>query len=161
VVLNTECSQTGVGGCGSTSAQGKWLAADLAAHPAQCTLAYWHKPQWTDAGTVSTTSSYFVQALYNAGAEVILTGHNHYYERFAPQTPSGTVDTAKGLRQFIVGTGGKSHHALSSTPPPNAEARNNTTYGVLKLTLRQGSYAWSFVPEAGKTFTDSGTQSCH
>jgi len=161
VVLNTECSQPGVGGCGATSAQGKWLAADLAAHPAQCTLAYWHKPRWTDAGGVSTTSSYFVQALYNAGAEVILTGHNHYYERFAPQTPSGTVDTATGVRQFIVGTGGKSLHALSATPPPNVEARNNKTYGILKLTLRQGSYAWSFVPEAGKTFTDSGTQSCH
>jgi acid phosphatase type 7 len=161
VVLNTECSQPGVGGCGATSAQGKWLAADLAAHPAQCTLAYWHKPYWTDAGGVVTTSSYFVQALYNAGAELILTGHNHYYERFAPQTPSGTVDTATGLRQFIVGTGGKSRHALSATPPPNAEARNNTTYGILKLTLRQGNYAWSFLPEAGKTFTDSGTQSCH
>ena len=161
VVLNTECSQPGVGGCGATSAQGKWLAADLAAHPAQCTLAYWHKPQWTDAGGVSTTSSYFVQALYNAGAEVILAGHNHYYERFAPQTPSGTVDTANGVRQFIVGTGGRSLHALSATSPPNVEVRNNTTYGILKLTLRQGSYTWSFVPEAGKTFTDSGTQSCH
>jgi hypothetical protein len=161
VVLNTECSQPGVGGCGSTSAQGKWLAADLAAHPAQCALAYWHRPYWTDAGGVSASSSYFVQALYNAGAEVILTGHNHYYERFAPQTPSGTVDTARGVRQFIVGTGGKSRDALSATPPPNAEARNNTTYGILKLTLRQGSYAWSFVPEAGKTFTDSGTQACH
>jgi acid phosphatase type 7 len=141
--------------------QGKWLAADLAAHPAQCTLAYWHKPYWIDAGGVVATSSYFVQALYNAGAEVILTGHNHYYERFAPQAPSGTVDTARGVRQFIVGTGSKSRDALSATPPPNAEARNNTTYGILKLTLRQGSYAWSFVPEAGKTFTDSGTQACH
>jgi hypothetical protein len=161
VVLNTECSQPGVGGCGSTSAQGKWLAADLAAHPAQCTLAYWHRPRWTDADGVSGNSSYFVQALYQAGAEVILTGHAHYYERFAPQTPSGTVDTANGVRQFIVGTGGKSHGPLGSTPPPNAEARNNTTFGILKLTLRQGSYAWSFVPEAGKTFTDSGTQSCH
>jgi hypothetical protein len=102
-----------------------------------------------------------VQALYNAGAEVILTGHLHFYERFAPQTPSGTVDTAGGVRQFIVGTGGRSLHALSATPPPNVEVRNNTTYGVLKLTLRQGGYTWSFVPEAGKTFTDSGTQSCH
>jgi hypothetical protein len=161
VVLNTECTQPGVGGCGSTSAQGQWLAADLAAHPTQCTLAYWHKPRWNDAGGVSSSSSYFVQALYNAHAEVILTGHNHYYERFAPQTPSGAADPANGIRQFIVGTGGKSLHGLSSTPPANAEARNSTTFGILKLTLHPGSYDWRFVPEAGKTFTDSGIQSCH
>jgi acid phosphatase type 7 len=161
VVLNTECSQTGVGGCGATSPQGKWLAADLAAHPAQCTLAYWHRPRWLDTGSLSGASSYFVQALYNAGAEVILNGHSHIYERWAPQTPSGAVDHAGGIREFIVGTGGRNLHPLSSTPPANVEVRSNTAFGVLQLTLHPTSYDWKFIPEAGKTFTDSGSQTCH
>ncbi len=161
VVLNTECSQAGVGGCTATSPQGKWLATDLAAHPAQCTLAYWHRPRWHDTGDLSGASSYFVQALYDAGAEVILNGHSHIYERWAPQTPSGAVDATSGVREFIVGTGGKNLHALSSTPPANVEVRNSTTFGVLQLTLHPTSYDWKFLPEAGKTFTDSGSQSCH
>jgi hypothetical protein len=161
VVLNTECSQAGVGGCTASSPQGRWLAADLAAHPAACTLAYWHKPRWYDTGELSGSSSYFVQALYDAGAEVILTGHSHIYERWAPQTPSGAVNPAGGIRQFIVGTGGKNLHSLSSTPPANVEARNATTFGVLQLTLHPTSYDWSFLPEAGQTFTDSGSRTCH
>jgi hypothetical protein len=161
VVLNTECGQAGVGGCDATSAQGQWLAADLEAHRARCTLAYWHRPRWNDGGVVSNNSSYFVQALYNAGAEIILNGHNHYYERFKPQTPSGTVDPDNGIREFIVGTGGRSHHGLSSTKPPNADVRDNTTFGILRLTLHPSSYDWSFVHEAGTTFTDAGTGLCH
>jgi hypothetical protein len=98
-----------VGGCGATSPLVKWLAADLAAHPAHCTLAYWHRPRWNDTGGVSSGSSYFVQALYNAGTEIILTGHNHYSEMFKPQMPSGAVDLDNGVREFIVGTGGRSH----------------------------------------------------
>jgi hypothetical protein len=161
VVLNTECSKPGVGGCTSSSAQGRWLAADLAAHSNQCTLAYWHRPRWRDNGDTSSYSSYFVQALYNAGAEVILAGHEHMYERFAPQTPSGTAAPATGIRQFIVGTGGKSRHGLSGPAPRNSQVRHASTYGVLELTLHPGSYDWRFVPEAGKTFTDSGSQACH
>jgi hypothetical protein len=161
VVLNTNCSEPGVGGCGSTSPQGRWLAADLAAHPSQCTLAYWHLPRWTESGGTSGSSSYFTTALYNAGAEVILSGNNHLYARFAPQNPAGAADPASGIRQFIVGTGGKSLHGLSRNPDPQVEARQSSTYGVLELTLRQGGYSWSFVPEAGRSFTDTGTQSCH
>ena len=161
VVLNSNCSEPGVGGCGSTSPQGRWLAADLAAHPSQCTLAYWHVPRWTESGGVSSASSFFVTTLYNAGAEVILSGHNHLYARFAPQSPAGAADPASGIREFIVGTGGKSLHGLSRNPDPQVEARQNTTYGVLELTLHQTSYSWRFVPEAGRTFTDSGTQTCH
>jgi hypothetical protein len=112
VVLNTECSKPGVGGCTSSSPQGRWLAADLAANPSQCTLAYWHRPRWQDNGRTSGSSSYFVQALHNAGAEVILNGHEHLYERFAPQTPAG-VAAPDGIRQFTVGTGGQE--------PPRAE----------------------------------------
>jgi acid phosphatase type 7 len=161
VVLNTNCSEPGVGGCGSTSPQGRWLAADLAAHPNQCILAYWHLPRWNESGGTSSTSSYFVSALYNAGAEVILSGNNHFYARSAPQNPSGAADPANGIRQFIVGTGGKSLHGLSRNPDPQVEARQDNTYGILELTLHPASYSWRFVPEAGRTFTDSGTQSCH
>jgi hypothetical protein len=158
IALNTECSE--VGGCGSTSPQGKWLKADLAAHPAACTLAYWHRPYFTDGGGTTSRSRYFVKTLYATLADVLLVGHAHIYERFAPMDPF-QVANANGIRQFIVGTGGKSHGSLATTPPPNAEARNRTTYGVLRLTLHAGSYDWRFVPEAGKTFADSGTQACH
>ena len=161
VVLNTNCNEPGVGGCISSSPQGRWLAADLAAHRNQCILGYWHAPRWKEGGGTSGASSYFVSALYNAGAEVILTGHNHFYARFAPQNPSGALDTVNGIRQFIVGTGGKSLHSLSSNPDPQVQISQRTTYGVLELTLHSSSYSWRFVPEAGRTFTDVGTQNCH
>jgi hypothetical protein len=98
--------------------------------------------------------------LYAAGAEVLLVGHQHIYERFTPMNPDSVADP-NGIRQFIVGTGGRSSAALATTPPANSEVRNSRTYGVLKLTLRAGSYDWQFVPEAGKTFTDSGSHNCH
>jgi acid phosphatase type 7 len=161
VVLNTNCGQSGVGGCGATSAQGRWLAADLAAHPSQCILAYWHAPRWKPDGTVAGSSSYFSTALYNAGAEVVLSGNSHLYARFAPQNPAGAADPANGIRQFIVGTGGKSLHGITSNPDPQVEVMQNTTYGILELTLHPDDYSWRFVPEAGRTFTDSGSQSCH
>lgn len=161
VALNTECSRPGVGGCTRSSPQGRWLAADLAAHRNQCTLAYWHRPRWTDNGGSSGNSSYFVQELFDAGAEVILTGHEHLYERFAPQTPSGVADPANGIRQFIVGTGGKSHHGLARTPPRNSQARSSTAFGVLTLTPHPTSYDWRFASEAGRTFTDAGSHPCH
>jgi hypothetical protein len=105
--------------------------------------------------------SYFTTALYNAGAEIILSGNNHFYTRFAPQNPAGAADPTNGIRQFIVGTGGKSLHGLSSNPDPQVEARQSTTYGILELTLHPEGYSWRFVPESGRTFTDSGSQSCH
>jgi hypothetical protein len=159
VVLNTECGKPGVGGCSRTSPQGRWLAADLAAHPNQCTLAYWHRPWWKDNGGTNGNSASFVQALYDAGAEVVLVGHEHLYERFAPQTPSGVADP-NGIRQFIVGTGGKSRHGLSGTPPRNSQVRYAGGFGVLALTLRPASYDWRFVSEAGRTFTDAGSHPC-
>ena len=100
------------------------------------------------------------QALYDAGAELALSGHDHDYERFAPQNPSGGADAGRGVRQFVVGTGGKNHYPISSVLP-NSEAHDDDTYGVLRLTLHASSYDWQFVPEAGGTFTDSGTGSCH
>jgi hypothetical protein len=90
----------------------------------------------------------------------VLSGHDHTYERFAPQTPTGSPDRARGIREFVVGTGGRSHYGFS-TVRPNSEVRNADTYGVLNLTLRPGSYEWKFVPEAGGAFTDSGSAYCH
>jgi Glycosyl hydrolase family 99/Calcineurin-like phosphoesterase len=158
VALNSNCSP--VGGCGASSDQVKWLKADLAAHPAKCTMAYWHHPRFSSGehGNHSWASPMW-DALYDAGAEVVLSGHDHHYERFAPQTSSGVAD-ASGIRQFVVGTGGKNHYGIT-TLQPNSQVHDTDTYGVLKVTLHDNSYDWQFVPERGKTFTDSGTAPCH
>jgi hypothetical protein len=160
VALNSECTQPGVGGCSATSPQVKWLKADLAAHPATCTLAYFHRPYFSDKGDLVAKVKQLFTALYNGGADVLLVGHQHLYERFRLQNPSAQA-SANGVRQFIVGTGGKSQSALASTPPAGSEKRNSGTFGVLKLTLHPTSYDWQFVPEAGKSFTDTGSQACH
>jgi hypothetical protein len=158
VALNSNCSA--VDGCGSTSPQGKWLAADLAAHRTSCTLAYWHSPLFSSGTLESLSTRPLWRILYKYGADVILNGHSHIYERFAPQTPDGEADPAYGIRQFTVGTGG-ANHTSTTQPAANSQVRNTNTYGVLKLTLHPTSYDWQFVPEAGKTFTDSGTRNCH
>ena len=157
IALNSNCSQ--VGGCGTGSPQEQWLKADLAAHPSMCTLAYWHHPRFSSGEHGSNTSyDAFWRDLYAAGAEIVLSGHDHDYERFALQNPSGAADP-NGIQQFVVGTGGKNHYAFNPTKP-NSLVRNSDTYGILKLTLHPTSYEWQFVPEPGKTFTDSGTMNC-
>ena len=103
----------------------------------------------------------FFSALYEMGADLVLVGHEHDYERFAPQTPDGALDTVNGIRQFVVGTGGHDLQALKKQLKPNSEVSQDHTYGVLMLRLHPTSYDWDFVPEAGKTFRDSGTQACH
>ncbi len=158
IALNSSCSSAG--GCGSTSPQGQWLAADLAAHPNKCTLAYWHIPVWSSGGRASSNMKTLTQILYDNNADVVLTAHDHDYERFAPQNPQGQLDTARGIRAFVVGTGGANHTSFT-TVFPNSQVRNDTTFGVLKLTLHASSYDWQFVPESGATFTDSGTTACH
>jgi hypothetical protein len=158
IALNSNCGNAG--GCGSTSAQYKWLQADLAAHTNLCTLAYWHIPLYSSGGRANNNSKAFWQLLYANNADLILNGHDHIYERFAPQDSTSTVDLARGIREFIVGTGGADHTSIT-TIAANSELRNTSTYGILKLTLHPSSYDWLFVPEAGKTFTDSGTQTCH
>jgi acid phosphatase type 7 len=160
IVLNSECLQ--VGSCDAGSAEEKWLRADLAAHPVACTLAYFHKPLFSSGGKHGDDPEIepLWQALYDANADVVVGGHDHDYERFAPQTPLAKPDAARGIREFVVGTGGKSHRPFAP-PHANSEVRNTDTFGVLKLTLRPGAYDWQFIPEAGKTFTDSGTGSCH
>ncbi len=160
IVLNSECKD--VGGCESGSPQEKWLRADLAAHPVACTLAYWHKPLFSSGNTHGNdvTVKPFWQALYQANADVIIGGHDHDYERFAPQNPEGAADSMRGIREFVVGTGGKNHRPFGEIKP-NSELRDFTAFGVLKVSLRPKGYDWEFIPEAGKGFTDSGSGSCH
>ena len=158
ISLNSNCSDAG--GCGSTSAQGKWLAADLAAHASQCIAAYWHIPLFSSGGRASANSQSFWNALYAAHADVILNGHDHIYERFAPQTPGGQLNNIAGIRQFTVGTGGNNHTSIANVAA-NSLVRDTTTFGLLELTLHPGSYDWQFVPAAGGGFTDAGSGTCH
>jgi len=159
IALNSNCSQ--VGGCGTGSTQEQWLKADLAAHPTTCTLAFWHHPRFS-SGQHGSNSAYdvFWRDLYAVGADVVLNGHDHVYERFAPQNPSAAPDP-RGIREFIAGTGGKNHYGFVSVQP-NSEVRNGTTFGVLKMTLHPSGYDWRFVNDATSgSFTDSGSDACH
>ena len=159
VALNSNCAA--VGGCQTGSRQERWLRDDLAAHRAACTLAYWHHPRFS-SGEHGNQPAYdaFWRDLYASGAEIVLNGHDHDYERFAPQDPSAVADPARGVREFVVGTGGKNHYGITGVVA-NSEMRNATTFGVLHLTLQRAGYQWKFLPEPGKSFTDSGTGSCH
>jgi hypothetical protein len=137
-----------------------WLKQDLAANPAACTIAYFHHPLFTSSKVGDQTSMRPTwKALYAANADVVVNGHAHSYERFAPQKPDGARNDIRGIREFVVGTGGASLSQFGEIEP-NSQVRDNSAYGVLKLTLNADSYAWEFVPVAGKTFTDSGTDSC-
>jgi len=159
VVLNSNCS---IVACAPGSPQERWLRADLAASTRRCTLAYWHHPRFNSGRRHGNDKGVapFWEALYQHGAEVVLNGHEHMYERFAPQSPSAVADPVRGIREFVVGTGGRSFYSIGA-PEPNSEVRNNDTYGVLRLTLGAGSYRWEFIRAAGGTFTDSGSGSCH
>ena len=159
VVVNSNCAS--VGGCDTGSAQEQWLRSDLAASGAMCTLAYWHHPLFTSS--LRGGNDYMRpiwQALYDAGAEVVLNGHDHNYERFAAQDPNGSADPARGIREFVVGTGGRRHNTFFA-PRPNSEVLNGDTFGVIKLTLHPTRYDWEFLPEAGRTFVDAGSDRCH
>jgi hypothetical protein len=156
--LNSNCF---VVGCEAGGAQEQWLRADLAANPRACVLAYWHHPRFSSGqhGNDAEVAPLW-DALYQAGAEVIVNGHDHDYERFAPQTPAGASSAATGIREFVVGTGGASLRSFGAVKA-NSQVRNSSSHGVLKLTLSDGGYSWQFVPIAGKTFTDSGSDGCH
>ena len=158
---STRSTRTSPTTAGSTQEQ--WLRADLAAHPSTaCVAAVWHHPRFTSGSHSPTTSvSALWQALYDYNAEIVLVGHDHNYQRFAPQTADGARDDARGLRQFLVGTGGRALYSFTSNAP-NTEVKNSTTFGVLKLTLHPASYDFEFVPIAGQSFTDAGTGiACH
>jgi hypothetical protein len=157
IALNSSCSA--VGGCGPTSPQGKWLAADLAAHPAVCTLAFWHVPLFSSGGRAASGTLPLWQQLYAAHADLILDGHDHIYERFAPQTPTGLADPVNGIREITVGTGGANHTAVA-TRAANSVVVNTTSFGYLRLILHATSYTWNFMPAVG-TFQDGGVAACH
>jgi hypothetical protein len=158
IVLNSQCGQ--VGGCNAGSPQYTWLQQDLQTHENLCTLAYYHIPIFSSGGRTNNNMKQIYALLYDRNVEVILNGHDHIYERFAPQDPNGLADPSRGIREFIVGTGGANHTSIT-TIQPNSEVRNADTFGVLKLTLHPDSYDWQFIPVAGKTFSDSGTTICH
>jgi acid phosphatase type 7 len=158
IALNGNCSF--IGGCSTGSPEERWLAADLRKHPSTCTLAYWHQPRFS-SGQHGDEPTYgaFWRDLFAAHADIVLNGHDHDYERFAPQDPFGHASPS-GLREFVIGTGGKNHYGFKDIQP-NSVARNDTAFGVLLLTLRPRSYSWRFVSIAGPSFQDSGTGRCH
>jgi hypothetical protein len=159
VALNSNCSRVA---CSAGSEQERWLRADLAAHPADCTLAYWHDPRYSSGHGGSTESMQALwEALQDAHAELLLSASSHNYERFAPLDRGGDIDRANGIRQFVVGTGGAFFTGGISSRIKGSEIAQNDTFGVLMVTLHPSSYAWEFVPIAGRSFRDSGSQPCH
>jgi len=164
VVLNTNCYASGLGGCAAGSPEETWLKDDLAKHADGCILAYGHHALFSSgvfkSHAVHPELKPFWRDLYAAHADLVLAGHEHSYERFAPQDPEGQTDEKNGIREIVVGTGGRSHDLLG-LGTPNSEVRNWETYGVLKLVLSAHSYTWEFIPEEGKDFHDSGSGTCH
>jgi hypothetical protein len=161
VVTNGVCEDV-PGGCAAGSPQMTWLQSDLAASQAACTMVVIAGPLYSSGSVHGPEPSFrpFWQTLIGAGADVVLSGDEHQYERFAPMTADGRSDPVGGLRQFIVGTGGRGTSPING-PQPNSEAREDDTLGLLKLTLHGTSYDWQFVPVAGATFSDTGSASCH
>ncbi len=158
VVLNSNCGE--VGGCGPGSHQERWLQADLAAHPAPCTAAMWHHPRYSSAAHGDDREMRNLwRVLDDAGAELVLSGHDHTYERFAPQDADGRPEP-RGIRQFVVGTGGKELYEFGRIEA-GSEAHSNQSFGVLKLTLHPHGYDWEFVPAREDAFHDSGSAECH
>ena len=146
---------------GPSSPQGKWLSRDLAKNRRFCTLAYFHHPRFSSGPHhTSGRAEQLWNALSSAGADVVVSGHDHIYERFAPMTADGHRDDRTGMREFVVGTGGYSHYEIDHIAR-NSEVRNNSTFGVIKLTLHPRGYDWHFVPVRGRRFTDEGSGSCH
>ncbi len=159
IALNSNCEE--VGGCDAESPQGRWLKQVLSDHASQCTIAYWHHPRFSSGPHGNNANlDDFWRMLYAAGTEVVLNGHDHVYERFAPQTPDGKEEGDRGIRQFVVGTGGKDLYPFQQIKP-NSEVRQSDAYGVLELTLRPDGYDWQFRAIASQSFQDAGQGKCH
>jgi hypothetical protein len=162
VALNSNCGVEDIR-CGPGSPQGRWLQKDLAANDeGECTLAYFHHPLFASGAYrpgIERVKRLW-EILYAAGVDAVLNGHDHNYQRFAPQDPEGRTDPEDGIRQFVVGTGGRSNYQISH-PITNTELYNDDTFGVLELTLHPKRYEWRFVPVEGETFSDSGVARCH
>jgi acid phosphatase type 7 len=164
IALNSNCDAPGLGGCEAGSPQETWLKEDLSKHPTSCIVAFGHHALFSSGvfrkHAVHPELRRIVQDLYEAHADLLLVGHEHSYERFAPQDPDGKIDPEHGIREIVVGTGGRSHDPLGFTMD-NSEVRNMDTFGVIKVTLMPHAYTWEFVPVEGSTFTDSGSGVCH
>lgn len=158
-VINSSCRQ--VGGCAEGSAQELWLRADLAANPRECVLAMWHEPHFSSGPKGGSDSMRQMwRVLYDAGAELILNGNHHVYERFAPQSPAGKADPERGIVEFVVGTGGAAPDGFDA-PLPNSLVRKARVYGVLRLDLSPTGYAFEYLDVAGRDFSDRGAGECH
>jgi alkaline phosphatase len=156
VSLNSEIVNRGL----QERAQLAWLRSELAAHSrVQCTLAYFHRPMVSSGQFAAGRMVRLWQVLYAAGVDVIVNGHEHFYERFAPQTPAGHPDPAFGIRQFIVGTGGARFHRAGARAL-NSEVVIEETLGVVRLTLYPGEYDWEFI-DVARAVRDSGSGRCH
>jgi hypothetical protein len=144
----------------AAAGQEQWLRKDLAVHRTLCTLAYWHHPVFSSGRHGNGPRMQTIwSVLYEFGVDVVVNGHDHDYERFAPQTPTGQLDPKHGIREFVVGTGG-AHVRQFKTIQPNSEIRDASTWGVLKLVLHPASYEWEFIPVVGSTFRDAGSAEC-
>jgi hypothetical protein len=156
--LNSDC--WAIGGCGAGSAQERWLRDDLESNPRACVLAIWHHPRFSsgDHGSDPLTSALW-QALADAGAEIVVNGHDHDYERFGPQDVNGAADPG-GIVEYVVGTGGRSHYAFGR-PIENSLVRDSSSFGVIRFDLDAGGWASTFVPVAGASFTDTASGTCH
>jgi hypothetical protein len=159
IVLDSECAK--VDGCGPSSPQGAWLAADLAASDTTCTMAIFHVPRFSSGSEHGNEPEMdvFWRPLYAAGVDVIVNGHDHDYERFAPQDPEGREDLSQGIREFVVGTGGVPLREFG-TPVANSQLRALVGHGVVAFTLHDAGYGWEFIV-AGNAFRDRGTANCH
>jgi hypothetical protein len=158
IVLDSDC--TAVGGCGPDSIQGRWLAADLAGSNARCTIAIWHHPRFSSGEHGNDASvAPFWRALHDAAADVVVNGHDHDYERFAPQDPDGREDKVRGIREFVVGTGGEALRGFPSIAA-NSVVRASVAHGVVRFVLRPGDYEWTFISTTG-VFSDIGQAACH
>ena len=155
IALDTECTFV-AGGCGLGSPQVNWLTSDLNANPTKNVIAMIHRPRYSSGSTNQTELQPLYDVMYQHRVDIVLQGHDHIYERQAAMNAAGAADPAHGMRVFTVGTGGQSHHAIS-TIRATSEVRDNTTFGIFKLTLHASTYDWKFLPIAGGTFTDSGT----
>jgi len=164
IALNSNCDAPGLGGCGADSPEETWLKKDLSEHAGSCIIAFGHHALFSSGifrkHAVHSELRQMVQDLYEAHADLLLVGHEHSYERFAPQDPDGKIDPERGIREIVVGTGGRSHDPLGFAMD-NSEVRNMDTFGVIKITLMPQAYTWEFVPIKGQTFTDSGSAVCH
>ncbi|MDI1465943.1 metallophosphoesterase [Catellatospora sp. KI3] len=160
LALNSSCDAVD---CSADGPQARWLHRVLQQEQSRCTVAMWHHPVFTSGGMHQPERRLLpvFRELYDHGVDVLLTAHNHNYERFAPQNPDGVRDDAAGVREFVVGTGGASLYRFPAEAAANSEARDDRTFGVLKLTLRPGAYDWEFVGQPGGAFSDTGSGRCH